>query len=204
MVSPSLALALSLAQTERVINHALQYSLEWPDYAARLNNTTLHCELLPLGKSIYIQFHDNVLSISSHGPEQVDLHISATPSALLEMMQHKRAGSNIHIAGNAHLAQTLQQAMSALNIDWEAILADKMGDIPARQAYTIFGKLTGFASRFAKTFISDTADYLVDEKQLLPSKIEADAFYKKVTTLRYDADRLEARIRRLEGNEYVQ
>lgn len=194
------AFELSLAHFERAINHALHYSLEWPDYADKLDNTVLKCELLHLNKSVYVTFRQGMLTINSYGPEKVDLMISAAPSALLEMLQKKRASSGINISGNAHLAQTLQQAMSAINIDWEGVLADKIGDVSARQASSLFGKLKNFATRFVSTVISDTADYLVDEKQILPSKNEADAFYKDVTALRYDVDRIEARIRRLEGN----
>lgn len=197
----SLAWALSLAHTEHLLNQALSYSIEWPDYAAKLNHIVLRCELLPVNKSVYVIFTQNQVSLKTHYPGAVDLTISAPPSALLEMLQKKRAGSQIHIAGNAHLAQTLQQAIGALNIDWEGLLASHIGDIPARQTSLMLGKLKDFANRFIDRTLSDTADYLVDEKQLLPSHIEVDAFYQEVTQIRYAVDRLEARLRLLEVND---
>jgi len=198
-VVDSLAWALSLARLERMINHALCYAIEWPDYATTLNGSVLRAQLLPVQKNVYVFFQNNQLSLKTIGPDNPDLSISAPPSALLEMLQKKRAGANIHISGNAHLAQTLQQAINALKIDWEGILADKMGDIPAHQASTIFGKVKNFTTRFVSTMIADTADYLVDEKQLLPSSSEVKVFYDEVTQLRYAADRLEARLRMLEA-----
>lgn len=199
MVDNALAIELSLAHLERAVNHALAFSLEWPDYAQRLNGIRLRCELSPMDIQVYVHIRDALVTLSTQGPETVDLVITATPSALLEMAQTKRAGPKISISGNAHLAQTLQQAMSALNIDWEGLLAEHIGDLAARQAGTLFDKLKHFAQRFTSTALSDTADYLVDEQELLPSKPEVEQFYKNVTTLRYDTDRLEARVRRLEG-----
>jgi ubiquinone biosynthesis protein UbiJ len=196
----SLALELSLAHFERAINHALVFSLEWPDYAHRLEGVTLRCELSPMNIQVFVLVKNAQIMLSTHGPETVDLTITATPSALLEMAQTKRAGPNIAISGNAHLAQTLQQIMSSLTIDWEGLLAEHLGDLAAKQVSTVFDKLKNFTQRFVSTTLSDTADYLVDEKNLLPSQIEAEQFHQAVTTLRYDADRLEARIRRLEGN----
>jgi ubiquinone biosynthesis protein UbiJ len=199
VVKTSLAFELSLAHLERGINQALAYSLQWPEYAARLNHTKLRCEIPMLHKQVFVQIENSLVSFSSQGPEQVDLVITATPSALLEMAQSKKAGTNIHISGNAALAQTLQQAIHHLNIDWEGLLADQIGDIPARQASKVFAHLKDFAFRLKKTLLSDTSDYLVDESQLLAAQNEVELFYKEITALRYDTDRLEARIKRLEN-----
>lgn len=198
MVKSSLALELSLAHFERAVNHALAYSMNWPTFSNQLESTTLKCELNPVQTHIYVKIQQGHILFSLQGTEPVDLTISATPSAILELAQTKRAGHNIHISGNAHLAQTLQQAMSSLNIDWEGLLAEHLGDLAARQVSTFFTKVKDFSSRLLSTTMADTADYLVDEKQVLPAKSEVDQFYKDVTTLRYDTDRLEARLRLLE------
>jgi ubiquinone biosynthesis protein UbiJ len=200
VVNSSLGFELSLAHLERAMNHALVFSLEWPDYAHRLEGVTLRCELSPINIPVYVLIKNAQIFLSTHGPETVDLNITATPSALIEMAQTKRAGPNISISGNAHLAQTLQQVMSSLTIDWEGLLAEHLGDLAAKQISTAFDKFKHFTQRFVSTTLADTVDYLVDEKKLLPSQIEADQIHKAVTTLRYDTDRLEARIRRLEGN----
>jgi ubiquinone biosynthesis protein UbiJ len=200
VVDSFLTLELTLAHLERAINHALVFSLEWPDYSPRLEGVTLRCELSPLDLQIYVLIKNAQISLSTQGPESVDLTIKATLSALLEMAQTKRAGSHISISGNAHLAQTLQQIISSLTIDWEGLLAEHLGDLVARQVSGAFEKFKNFTQRLISTTFADTADYLVDEKQLLPSKTEADQFYQDVTTLRYAADRLGARIRLLEGN----
>jgi ubiquinone biosynthesis accessory factor UbiJ len=199
VVKPSLAFELTLAHLESAMNRALAYSLKWPEYARGLNHTILRCEIPILQQQVFVHIENSFISLSSKGPDQVDLVITATPSALLEMAQSKKAGTNIHISGNAALAQTLQQAIHHLDIDWEGLLADQIGDIPARQASKIFGQLKDFAQRLTGTLLSDTADYWVDETQILPAKHEVDSFYKEVTALRYDTDRLEARIKRLEN-----
>jgi ubiquinone biosynthesis protein UbiJ len=189
-----------IAQLDRAINHALRYSLAWPEYAARLNHSLIRCDIPLLNMQIYARIENEQITLNRYGPESVDLVISATPSALLEMAQTKKAGSKISISGNAALAQTLQQAISALDIDWEGVLADQIGEMPARQASQLFTRVKTAATRFATQFLADSADYWVDEQRLLASQTEVEPFYQEVTTLRYEVDRLEARIRRLEGN----
>lgn len=199
MVNKSLAFELTLAQIERRMNQALAYSLEWPEIAARLDKTTLRCEIPMLKQEVYIRIADQSITLHSQGLQQVDLVISATPSALLDFLKQKKAGKNIHISGDASLAQTLQRAAQDLKIDWEGLLADEIGQTPARQASQFFRSIKQVASKFHASFISDLSDYWVVEAQHLPDHHEVEKFNQELTRLRYDTDRLEARIKRLEN-----
>jgi ubiquinone biosynthesis protein UbiJ len=198
VVNPSLPFELILAQFERALNHALVFSMEWPDYAHKLEGVRMCCILLPINQKVYLEIKQAQVYMTAHGREPVDLTIKCTPSALLDLAQHKRAGSQIEISGNAHLAQTLQQILSELKIDWEGLLAEHLGDLAAKQVSSFFDKFKVLTTRFVKTSLADTADYLVDERGLLPAQSEVDAFYSQVKDLRYATDRLEARIRALE------
>jgi len=193
----SLAFELLLSHCEKAFNQALTHDLYWPEFAKKLHGTTTLCHIQQLDKKVYLTISANHISLNTAGPETVDLTITATPSALIEMMSSKRANKNINLAGNAELAQTIQQYLHQSDIDWEGMLADKVGDVPARTLSQGIRHASKFIKRFADNFINDSADYLVDEKQLVVTQHESDAFSQNLTTLRYDVDRLAARIQHL-------
>jgi ubiquinone biosynthesis protein UbiJ len=132
-----------------------------------------------------------------------DARISGPPVALF------RAGAvgedsaaavgrgELTISGNVEVARGLEALLRAIDIDWEELLARRVGDVPAHQVGNAARRLRGWGGRVGSSLRADVSDYLREESGLLPTRIEIDAFMDEVDALRSDADRLGARVERI-------
>lgn len=105
---------------------------------------------------------------------------------------------SVTISGDVETGQVFKQALDAMDIDWEEQLSRLTGDVVAHQLGNAARRL-GTAVRHARsTLAQDTGEYLKEELRVLPSRIEVENFSRDVDRLRMAADRLAARIRRLQ------
>lgn len=110
----------------------------------------------------------------------------------------------LDLEGDMHIAQRVSALFQQLNIDWEEVLSQKVGDVAAYQIVK--------SSRQAKTqaqkqleMMSDTlAALLIDEKKIAAHKLQVMHFSDQVTDVRDAVERLEARIQKLENQSEVE
>lgn len=103
--------------------------------------------------------------------------------------QHK-----IQFSGDAHTGIAMQQILSNLDIDWEAHMADIVGDTPAHLLGTGLKKAFNFGKAMMRSLQRNTNEYIHHETKLCPTPIELTHFYKAIHTLRNDVERLEAKV----------
>ncbi|MDN5925243.1 MAG: SCP2 sterol-binding domain-containing protein [Xanthomonadales bacterium] len=136
-------------------------------------------------------------------PAEADLTIASTPGGLLGMAA-RRGGSStasgkVAIAGDAELAQRLQHLMAAYTPDFEAALANQFGDVlGVPLARGLHAAVQGLR-RHARNAAEDSADWLRDESRQTPPRHEVDDWLDGVDSVRERADRLAARLQRLEA-----
>lgn len=103
----------------------------------------------------------------------------------------------VQIEGDTGIGQQFQDIFVGGDWDWEEQLSHFTGDIIAHQA----GNLVRHTQRFLKdsgnTFADNSSEYLQEETQLLPTRVEISYFLEDVDKLRADTDRLSARVDRL-------
>lgn len=103
----------------------------------------------------------------------------------------------VQIEGDTGIGQQFQDIFVGGDWDWEEQLSHFTGDIIAHQA----GNLVRHTQRFLKdsgnTFADNSSEYLQEEAQLLPTRVEISYFLEDVDKLRTDTDRLSARVDRL-------
>ncbi|HET6631448.1 MAG TPA: SCP2 sterol-binding domain-containing protein [Rhodanobacteraceae bacterium] len=137
--------------------------------------------------------------------EAPDLHVAATPMALLGMALGERrqggaAPGKVEIAGDAELAQRLQRLMAAWSPDIEAALAERLGDVTGVPLARGLQALAQGLRRFGREAAEDGADWLREEARLTPARDELDEWLDAVDALRERVDRLDARLKRLESS----
>jgi len=103
----------------------------------------------------------------------------------------------IDIQGDIGKAMLLQQAIRAIEIDWEEHLSSLIGDTPAHQLGRAQRGVHQWLQRALSGFAQDGSDYLQDETLLLAPVTEIQRFCRDVDTLRNDTERMQARIQRL-------
>jgi ubiquinone biosynthesis protein UbiJ len=115
------------------------------------------------------------------------LTASDKPSSLIN--------GKLHITGNSKLLIELGQIASELDLDWEGHLANFIGDVPAHLTGRAVKTATEFGGRLNQTLRRALDDFIHEEAQLLPTRIEVDNFYQSLRELEMQVERLQAKVR---------
>lgn len=109
-----------------------------------------------------------------------------------------RESGYVHITGDAALAQTLSKLAEAWRPDIEDLLAQYIGDIPARQVVTGAARLHHLAWRGVSRASENLAEYAVYEAALLASPALIQEHGERQAQLVAHLDSLEKRLARIE------
>jgi ubiquinone biosynthesis protein UbiJ len=190
-----------LAAAETAINKALKFDPATQAKLQALSEKVLGLNFINPSFSIYIRFV-NGIQLLSHYEGEPEASLTGPVTAFLNLArnQDKQAAlmqSDIQIQGSSQLALSLADAMSQLDIDFEAMIAELTGPVAAH----IIGKnLRGITSWLANTgdkFKLDSVEFVRDELQLAPHALEGESRFADIQKIKMDTERLEARIIRL-------
>ena len=165
------------------------------------------------GAVIAIQMRDSEWQIFvAPGPDGVTLQrrydgpvavrVSGRIADFIAYARASRRGDSIgagriEISGDLAIAQQVQALLGELKIDWEELLASKIGDVPAHQLGRFARAAAGWGRASLAKFERDTADFLHHEIRLAVERHDIDNFGRATFVLADDVDRLAARFRRL-------
>lgn len=186
---------------ERAINKALSMDPAASKKLKPLSGCILEINIESLKQSLFIGAKDGeVLLLSADKAPTVTL--SGSVSALIKLALLKDSSTlfkqrQIAFSGDAVRAQQIQIFASSLNVDWEGLLADVIGDTPARFLSTGTRQSLMFLQNFSQNFVRDIEDYIKYELRLLPSRAGAAKQFEAIDQLRLASDRLEARVKHL-------
>jgi ubiquinone biosynthesis protein UbiJ len=132
-----------------------------------------------------------------------DASLSGTPIALLALAGPRAEGAlrggGVRIEGEAEVAQRFRELLAEAQPDFEEELARVVGDVAARQVSNFARGLFDWGRRASDSLAGSMAEYLQEEGRDLPTRTEVEEFLAGVDRLRDDAERLEARLARLEA-----
>lgn len=198
----SLIKATLLGSLEKSINAALinaPNSLEQlRDLSGRL--IAIHSGF-PLGDIFTLVVDDGVeLFHASSAIPDVSVTGSVSDLAALVLnwtQQPQLIGGHFQIQGDRELLQQLQAIATELDVDWGALLSPYLGDNLAQQVDYGGQRLLGWLRDTRSIVGSQLKHYLANESSLLPPPYQIYEFCQDIDELRYDVDRLDARIARL-------
>jgi len=135
-------------------------------------------------------------------PQEVDASINGRLMALVNLGTQDdkvstsiREGVSFH--GNVALAQKIQRILAELDIDWEEALAQHTGDVLAFQVHQRARKFGEWLQNSADSLLQTTSEYIREEVNLSPTQPEYRLFKSRMTDLKNDVARSEARLQRL-------
>jgi len=105
----------------------------------------------------------------------------------------------LQIQGDLATAQTLQRLLDELDLDWEALLAARIGDLAAHQIGRRVRQGFAWWRESRSAWAEDIPAYLQHERAWLPTPGQIENFAREGITLSSDVDRLAARIARLQA-----
>jgi ubiquinone biosynthesis protein UbiJ len=198
------------AAVEALLNRGVHASMQASELAGRLGGTALLLNIETVA-SIRISVVRGRLSLTAAGSpldsppaEAVDATISGSPLALLRLAAPRAAsgrparGSGAVVSGDAEIANSYRELLAFARPDFEEELSRLIGDVPARALSQFAAMAVEWARRTRRTAGENVAEYLQEESRDLVNKPELEEFLHGVDTLRETADRVDARIARLE------
>jgi ubiquinone biosynthesis protein UbiJ len=179
-----------------------------PACAARMVELEGRCigiELRGTGMTFYIYPGTQGVRITDRADRPADTMLHGTPLAMARLGLGSNAGKTLFsgaatITGDVETGQTFQGILDDMDIDWEEQLSRLTGDIAAHQIGRAMRQAGKLLSTGRTTLEHDLGEYLQEELRVLPARIEVSNFCNEVDRIRADADRLEARIRRLQDD----
>lgn len=133
---------------------------------------------------------------------EVDARISGRLMALVNLASREDKVSTamleaVSFHGNVALAQNMQHIFANLDIGWEEALAQHTGDILAFQVNQRARRFADWIGHSADSLLQTSSEYLREEARLSPTRVEFQAFQSRLTELKNDVARSEARLQRL-------
>ncbi|NOX09814.1 MAG: Sterol-binding domain protein [Gammaproteobacteria bacterium] len=196
----SILLAASL---ETAINTVLGLDPEIASQLQQLEDKVILLNITTPDIKFYFLPTDSKIQILSSYEDKPDTRIYCSLFDLLHLSIHGSDKSslfstNIEMRGDLETGRQFRDILNAIEIDWEDLLSRVTGDIAAHQIVRNTRKAKAYTQQSAKILGQDLTEYLQEEKRILPTAIQLENFYNDVDQLRYDSDRLEARIKRLQ------
>jgi ubiquinone biosynthesis protein UbiJ len=127
--------------------------------------------------------------------------ISGSLPALLRLLKGEAGAAGqdaAQVRGDAEIANRYRDLFMLARPDPEEELSRWIGDLPARRLSQFAGRAFEGLRRVRRTVGENIAEYLQEEGRDLVNKTELDEFLHGVDRVRETADRIEARLGRLE------
>lgn len=170
---------------------------------AELQGHCIAVDITDLDIQLYCHPGNWGLRLSRNPPaREVDATISGRLMALANLATETDKLSTsirerVSFNGNVALAQKAQALFAGLDIDWEEALAQQSGDVLAFQIHQRVRKFGQWLQESAESVLQTSSEYLREEARLSPTQVEFDQFQSRLTTLKNDVARSEARLQRL-------
>ena len=189
---------------ELASNRTLEHDPQTLARLAKLQGKTMTLTIKSIGQSLSVTPHPEGLEFSQQSPAKVDVTLSATLGAMVKI---SRDGMNnaelepgeLEIAGDPVVGQRFAQVIAELNIDWEALLAEHIGDSPAKAVTYAAGQAKAFADESKVKFKEFLNTLIKEDMALVADKSEVEGYLDQVDMIRADVDRLNARLERLKS-----
>lgn len=153
--------------------------------------------LLPSAEGLrLVSDYDGVVHVTMRGDVATLLRVLIDGSNATPELIARRA---LEIEGDVDLGRRFQRFLESLDIDWEEQTAGVLGDVIAHKLGNVVRGMRAWRRNATQTLSADIAEYLQEESRLLTPAPRVEAFLEAVDVLRADVDRLEARVRKLQG-----
>ena len=192
-----------LAGLEAVLNRYLRLDPDAMARMAALQPRAIAIELTPLQLTLYVVPGENGIQLRSRLESGPDTVLRGTPLGLAQLGLGSQGGKtlfsgNVSIEGDVETGQAFKAILDEMDIDWEEQVSRLTGDVIAHQLGNTARRAASALQRGRHTLERDINEYLHEELQVLPTRVEIENFSADVARLGMDTDRLAARIRRLQ------
>ncbi|MBR9865948.1 MAG: hypothetical protein GYB20_02500 [Oceanospirillales bacterium] len=194
--------ATLLTLAESTINRLLLVRPETVAQLGQLDGKVIAIQLTSPAISLSLQPSAAGLQIDQIERDDADVTLSGTAADFFQLLSAADSseamfGKTIKLSGDSALATRFSQVMVDAALDWEGILAQVIGDLPAHELARLLKWKSRFYLQAGHSLVQNFEEYIKEELQLLPSQPQLKRFYSEVDSLRQETERAEAKIERL-------
>ncbi|MBQ0756704.1 MAG: SCP2 sterol-binding domain-containing protein [Amphritea sp.] len=198
------ATLLTLAETS--LNKLLLLSPETVDQLGQLSNKVIAIQLTSPAASLSLQPSERGLQIDMFERDDADVTLTGSASDFFRLLtaadnSDAMFGKSINVSGDSALATRFSKVLIDAALDWEAILAQLLGDLPAHEIARYLRWKANLYLNTGNSLMLNLEEYLKEELRVLPSAPEINLFSSEVDRIRQETERLTARIERLEQQD---
>jgi len=188
---------------ESALNRYLGLDPATGDRLAALDGRVIALELRGLELGLVFRVQGRNIALVDEAGLKPDTVLRGTPFgvARLGLGRGDATGTlfsgEVEISGDVETGQAFKAVLDAIDIDWEEQLARLTGDAFAHQLGNAARRTGSWLDRARLTLEQDLSEYLQEELRVVPTRIEIENLIEEIDRLAMDAERLEARFRRL-------
>ena len=210
-------------QVVRGINSALAMSPGSQKHLKNLENCILKINLSGLESNFYFGVIKSKLDklkgasdISTfkyqvqlvNATESPEVTVSGSPIAFIKLVSQKNKAilfqsKELKLEGDSVRIQQVLGFLGSLKIDWDGLLANFIGDIPAHLIGTSLRSGLIWGLNFSQSLIRDTEEFIKYELRLLPDKRRAKNQFTAIKALATDLEKLTKRFNQLEDKSNI-
>ncbi|BCE01953.1 ubiquinone biosynthesis protein UbiJ [Marinicellulosiphila megalodicopiae] len=188
-----------LNQFSKAFDIAVEQVPECHKSLEELTNKIVEIHIQELPTRFIVKFHHHSIEFLEKSEQlNIDVSIHADAKSFLQLAraedkQQVMMTSHFNISGNTQTLMALQKFMTVFYIDFEAILAKKLGDESAVVINNIAKTCLDFINEQSKSAKDTVANYIQNESGLTVAPYELDAFAQEVRTIQMRVERLQAK-----------
>jgi len=182
---------------ELASNKTLAHDSETLGRLAKLQGKTMTLIVKPLDQSVTITPRAEGLEFSSNDKVVSDVTLTVK-IARSGMEDANLAPGELEMSGDPIVGQRFAQVIAQLDIDWQTLLSEELGESQARFVTFAASQAKNFADDSRHKFKDFVNQLVTDDMGIVADKQSVDSFLDGVDTVRANADRLMIRIKRLQ------
>lgn len=155
----------------------------------------------PLDLTLALVPAENRIQVVSQPPESPALELAGRPMAFAALAtgdDEVFSEGRIRVLGDMALAHQFQRAIDQLDPDWEAALAEYLGDVPAHFIGQRVRSAVKWSRQAFQSLNANVEEYIHEESRSLPGRRELEATFDDIDQLSLRVERLDARTRQIE------
>lgn len=175
------------------------------DRLNRLAGKLIAIDIKKVNMSFYLRVEKDNIAFQKEpeDTQEIDVRLKAKPSTLLKiardgMEDAELEKGELEIDGDAITGQRFASMLNSLDIDWEELISEKIGDVPARLLFQFLEKASDWQTETTKTMKKNISEFLVEEAEIVSHADDIESFVQSVDVVRNDTARIEARLQQLE------
>ncbi|WP_286240261.1 ubiquinone biosynthesis accessory factor UbiJ [Neptuniibacter halophilus] len=189
---------------ESLINQLLKRDPVTLGHLNHLSGKVIQIELTLPRLNLFLIPNADGIQLQSVFNDTPDATLSGSASDFLTLLSSRDKadamfGKTIKISGDSALATRFQEIISDARIDWEAMLADIIGELPAHQVALYAAWKAQWYKNTGSSLLHNLDEYVREEARLIPTRPEVERFYSEIDELRERSDRISARVAALQA-----